>query len=551
MKKIFITFFSSCLFFLASIFCNAQTGTTFWFAAPDILSGQDEPIALVLSTYDQAAQVTISLPANSSFTPINLSISANQTASVNLSTWKSLIETSPGDIIRNTGLLITSDNPITAYYEVQYIVNKEMFTLKGSNALGFEFYTPFQTFGSNGMGNAYASFEIVATADSTNVTINPTKPVYFSSTITHPANVPFTRVLNAGQTYSVRAVGYAPADRMSGSYVSSDKPIAITMKDDLMTSPIWGTCSDLIGDQLVPVEKSGNTYIIPEGLLKPNIGERAIIVSCAANTKIFLNGNPVAADTLDIGETKVVNLPLTTGAKASVIQANKNITILHLSGNGCEYGASIIPPIDGGTLESTTIAFARSCPVAEAFNVMLITLSGNENSFTMNGSTTAISGTSFQAVPGTSGQWVEAMINLGSYISPGQACRISNSMGGFHCGVLCGGTGSGCGYGYFTEYHHTPITSTDNYSQQTIDELLVYPNPSYGFVNIISMNENNMADGYIAKVFDMQGRLLQETPLFFNGTYSQLNFSNAVSGIYFLTIMNNEKIVKQQKIVIY
>ncbi len=43
---------------------NGQIGREFWFAAPDVWEGYgDAPVVLRVTTFDQAATVTISLPA--------------------------------------------------------------------------------------------------------------------------------------------------------------------------------------------------------------------------------------------------------------------------------------------------------------------------------------------------------------------------------------------------------------------------------------------------------------------------------------------------------
>ncbi len=64
----------------------AQQDTEFWFAAPEVAASEgDSPIYLRFMTYDDPAQVTVSLPANGAFTPIVLNIPANNIDSINLS----------------------------------------------------------------------------------------------------------------------------------------------------------------------------------------------------------------------------------------------------------------------------------------------------------------------------------------------------------------------------------------------------------------------------------------------------------------------------------
>jgi hypothetical protein len=81
---------------------------------------------------------------------------------------------------------------------------------------------------------AYASFDIVATENGTLVMIYSPVPVDG-----HPALTPFTVTLNQGQTYSCAWTGLNqtdPATHPSGAVVLSDKPVAISLKDDSRTT---------------------------------------------------------------------------------------------------------------------------------------------------------------------------------------------------------------------------------------------------------------------------------------------------------------------------
>src|SRR6266516_7606655 len=97
------------LFFHCILICSityAQIDREFWFAAPDIYdAGQnfDKPIAIRLTTFASPATVTISMPANPSFTPVVNTIPANSTFSVDLTTWINLIENTTANTIVNKG----------------------------------------------------------------------------------------------------------------------------------------------------------------------------------------------------------------------------------------------------------------------------------------------------------------------------------------------------------------------------------------------------------------------------------------------------------------
>ena len=185
--------------------------------------------------------------------PQTITLAPNSTQTVNLTTWLANIECGPGNIIQNNGLKIVSDNKISVYYEVNANgLNPEIFALKGRNALGNQFYISSQYLLSNSSTytpSPYSSFNIVATEDNTQVTIVPTQNI-----TGHAANITFTISLNKGQTYAAIASSQAAAAHLQGSSVSSTKPIAITLSDDLLSGAEYGgICADMAGDQTVQI----------------------------------------------------------------------------------------------------------------------------------------------------------------------------------------------------------------------------------------------------------------------------------------------------------
>jgi len=105
----------------------------------------DRPILFRITSYQQPCTVIISQPAGGGLLTQTLSLAANTTQSIDLTTWINSIECVPGDVIQNKGIKIISNNPIAVYYEVNANgPNPEMFALKGRNSLGNEFYISSQ-----------------------------------------------------------------------------------------------------------------------------------------------------------------------------------------------------------------------------------------------------------------------------------------------------------------------------------------------------------------------------------------------------------------------
>ena len=443
MKK---TIISLIIVILFSLKIFGQTDTAFWFSAPEVstsTSNFDIPIVFRISTSNLASIVTVSQPANSLFTPITVTIPANSTSSVDISAFLNMVETKPPNTIVNYGLHISASQPVTAYYEVvsSYCgCNPEIYSLKGKNALGTYFLIPAQTYYSNNPSYnpvPYSSFNIVATENGTNVTITPSFNI-----VGRPAAVPFTISLNAGQAYSATATSQSAGQHLQGSIVNSNKPIAITYSDDLLSGP--GGCADLAGDQIVPVSIVGSEYIVAKGGL--NI-ERVSVLGTQNNTNIFLDGNPTPVANIGLGQT----YEFTLTNPSVYINASAPVYVLHTSGNGCEIGAALLPSII--CTGSQQVGFTRSSSVP--FYLNLVVRTASTGFFQLNGNGTYVTSGMFSLVPGTGGQWSFAHILFNTTQVPINLASLIRLTNGdvFHMGILNGDVGGGCSYGYFSDFN--------------------------------------------------------------------------------------------------
>ena len=416
-----------------------QTDTEFWFVAPNVTSGHgNSPIFFRFSAFSSPATILVEQPANNNFNPITINLQSNESLSIDVTNQLNQIQNQPPAEILPYGFKISSSSPIFVYYEVSHPLNPDIFSLKGKNALGLNFIVPFQNSFNNGNYSPppRSGFDIVASQDDTLITITLT-----NNAVNHLAGAPFTIRLNSGETYSVISASDSANLRLSGSKVTSSKPIAITIKDDSIAT--IGGCRDLNGDQIVPVNVVGKEYIVVKGFLNNN--DYVYAVSTEENTEISINGNPVT--TLNsIGSTFSYNL----SSDAVYINANKPIYLLHLTGYGCEVGAALLPKIE--CTGSRKVSFVRS--TNEGFFIILFTKTGNENYFTLNNNSNLISANLFSDVPGTNGLYKYARIQLsGSEIPTGVFSTVENSQGLFHLGIINGSPGGGTRYGYFSNYN--------------------------------------------------------------------------------------------------
>lgn len=449
MKKA-ITYF--CLI-LNTCFVFSQTDNTFWFAVPEVTEQHAEkPVKLHISSFDMKTTVTISIPANTNIQPLVFTLAANETRSIDLIndfTSLYLLENITPNTIENKGLLIESENLITAYYEVlgtnKYgTVNTDIFTLKGSNSLGKEFYTPFQTtFDNYSYGtspDAWSSIDIVATEDNTVITVTPTTEIYATpENIT--ANTPITIILNRGQTYSVRNASQLAKNSLSGSYVLSDKPIAVTIKDDSVLDKS-GSSYDLIGDQLIPVRMLGTQYITGGAYLYiiPTENNSEIKITYSNNK----NGISTIDTILDAGNTlallDLADKPLNNSFR---ITTSLPCYIFAVKKLEREYGGAVIPTI--------TCTGSRSISVAntayETLMFEIVTKTENANNFTVNGKPFNFGNSDL-----TSEYFYGYSFLNSSDYPENEPIIVENSSGAFHLGVINGGPATGVRFGYFSNF---------------------------------------------------------------------------------------------------
>lgn len=486
MKKFVITILSVLLFG----FVNAQTDTIFWFAAPRAAANHaNKPIEFRMSTSsDVPVTYKVSQPAATAvqFPPITGTIPANGNIVVDLTNRITRVMNDPANTVLNYGLLIETSAPISVYYEICSRVvtgapspnNPEIFSLKGKNALGTEFYIPGQTeFNNNGYSNPVSRnvFDIIATEDGTTVTIFTPKALEGRA-----AGSTFTITLNKGQTWSGVATGPAAANHIAGAHVTSDKPIAITVSDD---SIVWGGAHDMAGDQIVPVDVLGTRYIAVRGdQNRPTTAtqdkERIYITATQPNTRVVFShkGNLITGATIttiaNAGETVSIDF-VKSGVLVDHIYIEsldeKPIYVYHLTPfynstwtNG-EFGGALLPQIDctGSTKVVYTRGYRRTdVSTSQKLYLNICVPTDGINGFTLNGNPNVIRALNFTPVDGlrpVSGvaqappDWQYARIAIDPGVVNYEATMTIENQTPFHAGIF-DGSNAGASYGYYSDF---------------------------------------------------------------------------------------------------
>jgi hypothetical protein len=148
------------------------------------------------------------------------------------------------------------------------------------------------------------------------------------------------------------------------------------MKDDMLqfAPPVPG--ADVAGDQLIPLDFLGNSYVLVKGGLNNN-QDRCYILATEDNTIIRVDGNAIPLDTLSEGEQyelQMIN-------PSYFLSANKKVSVLHISGIADQVAGAVIPAL---TCTGTNrIGFTRTN--AARFIINVITKNSARNNFTLNG----------------------------------------------------------------------------------------------------------------------------------------------------------------------
>ncbi len=472
---------------LGAMGVRAQTDTEFWFVVPEVTISHafpgGQPASFRIATGLLPATVTISMPANqydpvtnpTGFPDIVIDMPAYTFHIEDLTCWIMNPCTPPGagsaDInklenkplnasgINKFGIRITSTNPITAYWEISRTNNKDIWALKGKNALGTEFYAPFQTHGNNtSIVDTPSAIDVVATEDNTVVTFQLPAGVeasYGNPMSNVPAGGTLTRTLNRGETFSLFPKGKSTLKtlKLRGTMITSSKPIAVTLKDDSFYHTSGG-CYDIAGDQLIPTSITGKEYAVIRTFL--NNHDHIYILGTQNGTHVTVYntaGGIVATATVNAQQQLYYQIP--AGQTYYRIVADKPVYVWHLGGFGCEQGGAILPPIDICT-GSTQVAFARTS--IENFYIIMMVRKGAETGFKFDGvvRNDLFSPASFVPVPSSDwsvaryGPFTTGQIPVGSHF-------MENTEDIFHLGIINGGSSSGCFYGYFSDYNELDV----------------------------------------------------------------------------------------------
>lgn len=201
-----------------------------------------------------------------------------------------------GTGIKNTGFQVVSPNPIAGYFVNRAGFSTDMTYLFDSAALGNNYVVASQ---GGGFGEG-SQIMVHATQDNTNITLTPKGAAAINVT------------LQAGETYK-----YAGGStNLTGSFVSSDKPVAVFGGHECAQVPVGTAYCDNLLEQMIPTNKLSTTYALTASqgaALASTASDLVRVIATADNTQVKVNGVVVA--TLNAGDVHEFSLANNTGAK--------------------------------------------------------------------------------------------------------------------------------------------------------------------------------------------------------------------------------------------
>lgn len=421
--------------------------------------------------------------------------------------------------VENLGLKITTETA-TNIFAVHYrIYFSEATLVLPTPALGNEYIVSAAKDFNNTISSP-SSFVIVATEDDTEVEIIPSSLTFGL----RPADIPFTIILNAGQSYQVQASGDLTGTQIT---TNSDQKIAVfggALKGYINCSE---PADNHLYDQIYPVSAAANSYaLIPF----KDQGESVFkILATEDDTDISLNGSFYTS--LQKGA-----FVQTSSAIPQILDATKGVMVTQfnpsLSCNDSQLGDPNMLQLCPIGNRIKTMNFENLLGFGD--NMMMFSkrcltlLTETENTATVSIDGNPVNFISFPDNPSYSYAEVELTTGTSSLDAPDGVLAFAYGFGEYDAYTYH------LGFDQAMSTSNNEIVSKTNYS--------ISPNPSSDWVDLSFEKEIDHL-----QLFDLQGHLLFED---FNvGLKSKINLSGYPSAVYILKvksdhIMITEKLIK-------
>lgn len=443
------------LVLLSVVSISAKATEILWFAPPAVSSALgDTPIQLVLSAGNKSVTAIVDMPANSSFSSISVSIAANSTEVINLTSYLSQIEPVGGSV-ENTGLRIIATEMLYASYQVGNSTHMVSYDLKGTAALGKSFVIPGQNKWSRTSTVSplpRLAVDVVATEDSTVVTFTLPSGVSASG---HAAGSTFNITLNEGQTYSLYTT--SSSDNFKKTTIKSTEHIAVSYTED---GVLYQSNTDIMGDQLVPVAKCGDSFAVVRGQLLDGASNKEYIDVMAVKSGTTSISSSFGPQTYNgVGESRMFDFT----SSYEFFNGAYPMMCIQYTGIGNQISMSLVPDINDCSGSDSAVVYR---PGADNFYVLIVVPTGSHSKFTTSISTNPFSSGSFSTMSGGIGYKYGIYSLSTSQVPSGSSFWIRNSSSPFQLFVLYGSNNNGAQFHLVTPFQFEMPTTMPIYHSE-------------------------------------------------------------------------------------
>jgi hypothetical protein len=286
-----------------------------------------------------------------------------------------------GTGILQSGFKIVSGSAIAGYFVNRAGFSTDMTYLFDSAALGTNYVVASQ---GGGFGEG-SQVMIHATQDNTQVTFTPKGGAAINVT------------LNSGQTYK-----YAGgAANLTGSFVSSDKPVAVFGGHECAQVPVGTTFCDNLVEQMISTDKLSKSYLVTASKgaeVAPARSDLVRVIATVDGTEVKVNGAVVA--TLNAGDFYEFSLAANAGA---TVDASQPVMVAQYlkggQGTNTDPAMSMVPGSDTW-LDSYRLATPSGTQDFNFDYASIVIATADLASLELNG--VAVNTAGFSAIAGTS-----------------------------------------------------------------------------------------------------------------------------------------------------
>ena len=415
-------YFAWCIFLISGFYssfaqdnaCHKSTeGTDFWFGIMENIG--NDPGHYVGITVTASETTTFKITFGQDEIPFNGEYTVDANNSIQVKIPWDLVEVIGSEEIQNKGIHLTSENPVNVYALNWRTNSSDAALIYPVESLGKEYLTMcYYPDHLEGEDRSNSEFLIVATEDSTIVKITPSKV----TDKLRSKDSTFVIKINKGEVYQVQsknASGQYDSRQgdLTGSYISSNKPVAVYSGAQSTRVPTGTCCWDHLFEQIPPLHSWGlEYYTVP---LKSREQDRYRIMAARDNTTVYISGEK--SFRLNKGEFKEVaffyNEPKRILSDKPILVAqysqSRDVDPQFTGENGDPF-MIILSSSDQSKNNVTFVAFDSN--QIEKYFVNIITRTDETGNVLFNGNSIKSQFTQF---PEGGYSWTQIIINPGTY----------------------------------------------------------------------------------------------------------------------------------------